>query len=101
MIHHGSTTNHHGTPRYTTILQIMANRSGTVAKNRECVNGPLDHTYTLSSPKYWLLPGNGLLHSNIEVLDWDVKPYPAELKVSLPWIIISLMQNRLHILDYF
>ena len=33
-IHHGSTTNHHGTPRYTTILQIVANRSGTVAKNR-------------------------------------------------------------------
>ena len=40
-IHHGSTTNHHGTPRYTTILQIVANRSGTVAKNRECVNGAL------------------------------------------------------------
>ena len=27
--------------RYTTILQIMANRSGTIAKNRECVNRPL------------------------------------------------------------
>ena len=40
-IRHGSTTNHHGTPRYTTILQIVANRSGTVAKNRECVNGAL------------------------------------------------------------
>ena len=32
-IHHGSTTNHYGTPRYT-ISQIVANRSGTVAKNR-------------------------------------------------------------------
>ena len=40
-IHHGSTTNHYGTPRYTTILQIVANRSGTVAKNRECVNGAI------------------------------------------------------------
>ena len=38
-IHHGSTTNHHGLPRYTTIFQIVAKRSGTVAKNRECVNG--------------------------------------------------------------
>ena len=27
------TTNHYGTPRYT-ISQIVANRSGTVAKNR-------------------------------------------------------------------
>ena len=40
-IHHGSATNHHGTPRYTTILQIVANRSSTVDKNRECVNRPV------------------------------------------------------------
>ena len=40
--------NHHDSPRfyyklpwYTTILQIVANRSGTVAKNPECVNRPL------------------------------------------------------------
>ena len=34
-------TNHYGLPRYTTILQIFANRSGTVAKNRECVKACL------------------------------------------------------------
>ena len=43
--HHDSsrfTTIHHGS---TTILQIMTNRCGTIAKNRECVNRPLHEHY--------------------------------------------------------
>ena len=52
-IQHGSTTNDHGTPRYTTILQIVANRSGTVADNRECVNGALQTPYLYRGHSYW------------------------------------------------
>ena len=52
-IHHGSSTNHQGTPRYTTILQIVANRSGTVAKNRECVQPRLHiHDFLYDSPRF-------------------------------------------------
>ena len=47
-IYHGSTTNHHGTPRYTAILQIVATRIATVAKNRECVNRPLPKFATVA-----------------------------------------------------
>ena len=36
--HHDSPWFYYETPLYTTILQIAANRSGIVAKNRECVN---------------------------------------------------------------
>ena len=40
-IHQDSPRFYYESPRYTTILQIVANRSGTVAKNRECLNRPL------------------------------------------------------------
>ena len=39
-IHHDSPRFYYKSPRYTTILQIVANRSDAVAKNRECVNRP-------------------------------------------------------------
>ena len=40
--HYDSPRFYYESPWYMTILQIVANRSGTVAKNRECVNRPLE-----------------------------------------------------------
>ena len=52
---------HHGTPRYTTILQIVANRRNTVAKNHECVNRPLvsfsQALFSLSRLSFPVRPG--------------------------------------------